>query len=225
VGTAGGYRPAYYTTSDTFQSMMLARTDNGLGTGDVRVTRGHGRLGAETEPVNGHRAYWGTEVANTTLVMEGPNDLWATISLEGADPDLKARAHRVAESVTFTSVSVSLPFSLTNPAFKIDSYYVSPAKCVAMITVSAPGAIKAVIKVQPGSDVSVETDFVPNRVIADQPAKVTEGEVVLRTPSGFNVYVEATPETTEAQLMALVTSVRMVGDPRLQSSWVRAPIQ
>jgi len=222
VGTAGGYRP----TNDMFQGVALARTDNGPDFGHVMVFRGHEPFGQEAEPVNGHRAYWGPEVSNTTLIVEGPNGLWATISLDGTNPDLKARAHRVAESVTFTSAPVTVPFTLTNPAMRIHSYQISPATHAAMITVGAPGrSADVIIKVQPGSEVSVETNFVPNRTIANQPAKLTDGRIILRTPSGFTVDVVSAPETTEAEMTALVTSVRLVGDPRDVSTWVRAPIQ
>ncbi|GAB3870118.1 hypothetical protein ACFQ1S_22425 [Kibdelosporangium lantanae] len=227
VGTAGGYRPDHYTTSDTFQTITLASTNAGYDAGFVKVTRDHEPINQEaTEPVNGHRAYLMSTTTKTTLVMEGPNDLWATIQLEGPNPDLAVRAHRVAESITFTDTPVTLPFTLTDPALKVHSYQVSPTNHTAMIILSGPGVPNAVIKVQPGSDLSVGTDFIPNRTIANQPAKATEGEIVLRTPGGYNVSVIGSwPGTTEAQLTALVTSVRLVGDPRDVSTWVRAPVQ
>src|SRR5207249_2410579 len=116
VGTAGGYRPAGYATSPTFHSVTVMRTDNEALVGQVKVTRGPQPVEQEAaEPVNGYRAYWERGTVNPTLVMEGPYGLWATVWLEGTDPDLKVRAHRVAESVTFTGAPVTLPFTLTNP--------------------------------------------------------------------------------------------------------------
>jgi hypothetical protein len=235
VGTAGGFEPDRYTLGQIEQSATLIRTDNMTGSGgEVTVYPPNryipGSFDTPADPVNGRRAYWQSG-DNPTLAVELANDVWAVVRLQAEDyPDLTARVHRVAESITFQPVPLEVPFTVPTSLSGL------PVTAFSMRTTPNGGEVAVILafnSLYAGPQVTVTVhntiaQGTPNDTIGGHPAIVQDATVILPDVSGFSVVVHSDTDLALFgidRLRALTEAVRLVPDLQHRDSWPRHPMR
>ncbi|MEU6148693.1 hypothetical protein ABZ816_01695 [Actinosynnema sp. NPDC047251] len=243
AGSAGGFTPVAYRTAADRQEIALGLADHPDTPGGAVTlypAGGHpGQTGPDWRPagdpapdVAGRAAVW----SGTDVVWEWADRAWAVVRLDAAFPDLRDRAHRVAQSVVADGRPVTVPFTL------------DPDVPVRLVAVRVPvrstgspaaGELAAVELARGGATVVVglRSDALPGRdlpadaLVAGRPAAVTGDGVTVLDPGGrYGVRVAVGHGDAVAAfggiagLSALAATAVPVPDPADRRSWTPDPL-
>ncbi|WP_232666837.1 hypothetical protein [Pseudonocardia sp. TRM90224] len=250
VGSAGGYAPVGYETGRYRQVVELGdeKPDEGAtGSGTITVYaqgRVPGQLGPDWEPlgdrapdVYGRPAFWLPAPRSggdgVELAWRWSADAWAFVHISGTFPDLRDRAHRVAQSVTTDGEEqpVRLPFTLPRP----DGLTVLGTR-----TGADGGSVLFGTSVEEGATLEVGARLgaepgpgeQPIADIGGHPATADGSRVTVReVGAGFSVVAEVEPADAVAQfggierVAAVAGSVQLVDAPGDRAGWVPDPVR
>lgn len=259
VGSAAGYTPLTYETGKYWQAVELVKASqpDERALASVRMFPArplylHGATkpwepGDDRAPnVNGHPAYWkppnpyltdGNQAATSAqLAWEWAGGAWAFVTIwdytHDTEGEVRARAHRVAESVApaVDDVGVRVPFTVARSAVDVDQ--LDGAIVSYGATGRADGRLLAGLifgdSYLNGGRLFVGVSQDLNREPLNSSqlrGALPDSAATVQLAAGFSAVAEGVGEEapdlwTKQQLTALAEAVRLVDDPTNPDSWV-----
>ncbi|MBB5958064.1 hypothetical protein FHS29_004672 [Saccharothrix tamanrassetensis] len=247
VGSAGGFTPVEYRTGRHRQEVVLGLEDD-RAAGERGIVLIHaagwfpGQDGPEWRPdgdrapdVGGRAAWWR---GDSELVWEWAEHSWAVVRVAGGFPDLRDRAHRVAQSVdTSRSLPVTVPLTVeaaaVTPPMRLAGVHVPlrQGNVIGSLVFADDDAAEAASLV-----VSLHTDGVPgrdvpaDRQVAGRPATASVDVLAVAAPTGeyairvTAVHGELSVFGASRGLVALAEATTPVSDPKDRRTWVADPL-
>ncbi|MEU7530917.1 hypothetical protein AB0A74_34655 [Saccharothrix sp. NPDC042600] len=208
VGSAGGYVPRHYETGRYRQQVALSRADDPARPGGTVTVYARGRHPEQTGPdweprgqrapdVHGRRAVW---PVNGELAWEWSPGAWATVHLDAGFPDLRDRAHRVAQGVLpGADTPVRVPLTVDGSTF------------------GRVGLVGVRVAMRPGPEVAALV-FAGN----DLPGVP---QVVASLGADHRITIGGAGFEVLGDVSAVTGSVRVVDDPGDRDNWVTDPVR
>ncbi|QWF84629.1 hypothetical protein [Amycolatopsis sp. CA-230715] len=250
AGSAGGFAPYAYETGRYRQRMDLKRAgtaDPGAPVAEIALyVRGQvpyagdrqwdPGAGTPAPAVGGHRAVYLDApvlgVDRTELAWEWTDGAWAFASVPSADPDAKAKAHHVAESVAVgANTPVRVPFTIDTAGKNRLLGVVTPASA-AVDQTAARLVLGTVDAPQPGAMAEVglraPVEIPANTVIDGRPAVVVGTSATILDVGGAHAAEASTDDSREYpvdRLRELVASLRLTGSIADSRTWAENPLR
>lgn len=250
AGSAGGFAPYAYETGRYRQRIDLKRAGTADPNSPVAAVELYARgqlpyagdrqwdpgTGTPAPEVGGHRAVYlrapvlGTDRAE--LAWEWTDGAWAVASVPSADPDARAKAHHVAESVAVgANTPVRVPFTVAATANDRLLGVVTPASAATDQT-AARLVLGTVDAPQSGATAEVglraPVTYPANTLIDGRPAMVDGTSATILDAGGFHAAKASTTDSRKypvEQLEALVASLRLSGSVADSRTWAENPLR
>ncbi|WP_344423842.1 hypothetical protein [Amycolatopsis minnesotensis] len=248
AGSAGGFAPYAYETGRYRQRMDLKLAGTADPSAPVAAIALYARgqvpdvggrqwdpgTGTPAPAVGDHRAvYLGAPVLGadrTELAWEWADGAWAFASVPSAEPDAKAKAHHVAESVAVdTNPPVRVPFTIIAPENERLLGVVTPASAAtdqtaARLVLGTAAEPRATMEV----GLSAPVAYPANSVVDGRPAIVDGTSATILDVGGHRSAKASTNDSRKyavEQVKALVASLRLTGSIADSRTWAENPLR